>query len=44
MKQKDTNAALEALLNTVTNELASGGTIQLVGFATFKIAPRQKYM
>lgn len=42
MSQKATKAALEAFLETVTKELSKGGTIQLVGFGTFKISHRSE--
>jgi len=42
MSQKDTKVVLEAFLNTVTQELSTGGTVQLVGFGTFKIGHRSE--
>ncbi len=34
--------ALDALLNTVTEVLASGDRVQLVGFGTFKVTERKE--
>ncbi|WP_371372306.1 HU family DNA-binding protein [Thalassotalea aquiviva] len=32
--------ALDSLINTVTEELANGGDVSLVGFGTFKVSDR----
>lgn len=32
--------ALDSLINTITNELASGGDVALVGFGTYKVNDR----
>lgn len=37
---KDAKACLEAFTTAVTKELATGDTVQLVGFGTFKISHR----
>ena len=36
--------ALEAMLGAVTGELASGGSVTLTGFGTFKVAARAARM
>ena len=36
----DTEKALKAFIDTVTEELKNGGKVQLVGFGTFEIAER----
>ena len=36
----DTEKALKAFIDTVTEELKNGGKIQLVGFGTFEVAER----
>lgn len=38
--KKDANAALKAFTDVVTEELAKGGKIQLVGFGTFETSKR----
>lgn len=40
LSKKDAEAALKAFIGTVTDELAKGGKIQLVGFGTFEVAER----
>lgn len=40
MTKKDSEKALEAFMDVVTEELAGGGRIQLVGFGTFDVAER----
>ena len=36
----DTEKALKAFIDTVTDELKNGGKVQLVGFGTFEVAER----
>ena len=36
----DTEKALKAFIDTVTEELKNGGKVQLVGFGTFEVAER----
>ena len=36
----DTEKALKAFIDTVTEELKNGGKVQLVGFGTFEISER----
>lgn len=40
MTKVDTEKVLKAFIETVTEELKSGGKIQLVGFGTFEVAER----
>lgn len=40
MKKKDVTAAVEAFTAVVSEELATGGKVQLVGFGTFYVADR----
>ena len=40
LKKKDVAAVLEAFVETVKEELAEGGKVQLVGFGTFKVQER----
>ena len=40
MTKVDTEKALKAFIDTVTEELKNGGKIQLVGFGTFEVAER----
>ena len=40
MSKKDAEKALKAFEEVVTNELASNGKVQLVGFGTFDVAER----
>lgn len=40
MSKKDTEKVLKAFEEVVTNELASNGKVQLVGFGTFDVAER----
>ena len=40
MTKKDADKALVAFLEVVTEELAKGGKVQLVGFGTFDVAAR----
>ena len=35
--KKDSEKALKAFIDVVTEELAKGGKVQLVGFGTFKL-------
>ena len=36
----DTEKALKAFIDTVTDELKNGGKVQLVGFGTFEVSER----
>ena len=40
MSKVDTEKALKAFIDAVTNELKNGGKVQLVGFGTFEVAER----
>lgn len=40
MSKVDTEKALKAFIDTVTDELKIGGKVQLVGFGTFEVAER----
>lgn len=40
LSKKDSEKALKAFIETVTDELAKGEKIQLVGFGTFEVAKR----
>jgi len=40
LSKKDTEKALKAFEDAVTEELANGGKVQLVGFGTFDVADR----
>lgn len=40
LTKKDTEKALKAFEETVTEELAAGGRVQLVGFGTFEVTQR----
>ena len=40
MTKVDTEKALKAFIDTVTEELKNGGKVQLVGFGTFEVAER----
>ena len=40
MTKKDTEAALSAVIDTITDTLAKGEKIQLVGFGTFEVRER----
>ncbi|HHT97691.1 MAG TPA: HU family DNA-binding protein [Clostridiales bacterium] len=40
LSKKDTEKALKAFVDVVTEELANGGKIQLVGFGTFDVTHR----
>jgi len=41
LSKKDTEKALRAFEDVVTEELAKGGKVQLVGFGTFDVHDRQ---
>ena len=41
MTKKDTEAALSAVIDTITDSLAKGDKIQLVGFGTFEVRERK---
>lgn len=38
--KKDAGAALDAIVETITETLAAGEDVQLIGFGTFKISER----
>ncbi|GAB4339093.1 MAG: HU family DNA-binding protein [Calditrichia bacterium] len=38
--RKEANAFLDAFLETVTEELKNGGSVNLVGFGSFKVVER----
>ncbi|WP_313798932.1 HU family DNA-binding protein [Cytobacillus sp.] len=40
LTQKDASKAVDALLNTISNTLADGEKIQLIGFGTFEVRER----
>ena len=40
MSKVDTEKALKAFIDTVTEELKNGGKVQLVGFGTFEVTER----
>jgi len=40
LSKKDAEKALKALIDVVSDELAAGGKIQLVGFGTFEVSER----
>jgi DNA-binding protein HU-beta len=40
LSKKDSEAAVKAVVEAVTEELAKGGKVQLVGFGTFEVAQR----
>ena len=40
LTKKDTEKALSAFVDTVTEALVAGGKVQLVGFGTFDVAAR----
>ena len=40
MSKVDTEKALKAFIDTVTEELKNGGKVQLVGFGTFEVGER----
>ena len=40
LSKKDSEEALKAFINVVTEELQKGGKIQLVGFGTFEVSER----
>ncbi len=41
MTKKDTEAAVSAVIDTITDSLAKGDKIQLVGFGTFEVRERK---
>ena len=41
LSRKDAEAAVKAVVHTITNELKEGGRVQIVGFGTFEISERQ---
>ena len=40
LTKKDSDAALKALIDTITSELKNGGKVQLVGFGSFEVTER----
>ena len=40
LKKKDAEAAVNAVINAITNELATGGKVQIAGFGSFKVKER----
>ena len=40
LTKKDAESALNALLDTITNTMADGDKIQLIGFGTFEVKER----
>ncbi|MDY3908864.1 MAG: HU family DNA-binding protein [Eubacterium sp.] len=40
LSKKDTESALKAFIDVVSDELTKGGKVQLVGFGTFEVAER----
>ncbi len=41
ISKKDANAALTAVIDTITDTLAKGDKVQLVGFGTFEVRERK---
>lgn len=44
LSKKDTDAALKAFTDVVTEELKKSGKVQLVGFGTFEVTERAERM
>ena len=44
LSKKDAEKALNAFIDTVTEELADGGKVQLIGFGTFETSERAARM
>jgi DNA-binding protein HU-beta len=40
LSKKDSDAAVKAFIDVVTDELKKGGKVQLVGFGTFEVSER----
>ena len=40
LSKKDAEQAVNAMLDTVTEELVKGGKVQIVGFGTFEVRSR----
>ncbi len=40
LSKKDTNTALDAMLETVTEALSAGKSVSFIGFGTFSTSPR----
>ncbi len=40
LKKKDAEAAVNAVLNAIETELATGGKVQIAGFGSFKVKER----
>ncbi len=41
LSKKDSEKALKAFIDTVTEELKAGGKVQLIGFGTFDVTKRE---
>jgi DNA-binding protein HU-beta len=41
LSKSDAQSAVEAVFNTITNELKNGGEIRLVGFGNFSVSRRE---
>jgi DNA-binding protein HU-beta len=41
LSKKDSEKALEAFVDSVTDELKAGNKVQLIGFGTFEVAKRE---
>ena len=42
LTKKDSEAAVNAFIDIVTSELASGGSVQITGFGTFEVRARKE--
>lgn len=42
LTKKDSEAAVKAFISAVSNELAKGGSVQLIGFGTFDVGTRSE--
>lgn len=40
LSKADSGRALEAVLDTITNELSRGGEVRIIGFGTFSVSNR----
>ena len=40
LSRKESEAAVKAVINTITKELKDGGKVQIVGFGTFEVSER----
>lgn len=41
LSKSDAQSAVEAVFNTITNELKNGGDVRLVGFGNFSVSKRE---